>query len=249
MQNELSDAQLLRYSRHILLNEIGVEGQEKLCRATVLVVGCGGLGAAVLPYLAASGVGRLILADDDTVDETNLQRQTAYAESDVGQYKALVMQRFLQQRNSACRIDALTERLDEAQLNALLPQCQAVVDCCDNFATRQAVNRAAVACKTPLISGAAVRFAGQLAVYRPDTDDSPCYACLFDMPHADDGACAVFGVFSPLVGVIGAAQAAETLKVLLGLPSPVGVLQCYNALSGEWQRFRFGKNPQCPVCG
>ena len=118
MQNELSDAQLMRYSRHILLNEIGVEGQEKLCRATVLVVGCGGLGAAVLPYLAASGVGRLILADDDTIDETNLQRQTAYAESDVGQPKALVMQRFLQQRNSACRIDALTERLDEAQLKA-----------------------------------------------------------------------------------------------------------------------------------
>ncbi|HRM22674.1 MAG TPA: HesA/MoeB/ThiF family protein, partial [Neisseria sp.] len=175
----------------------------------VLVVGCGGLGAAALPFLAAAGVGRLMIADDDTIDDTNLQRQTAFCEADIGQSKAEVLQGRLNALNSRTQISALNERLSEARLLELVQSVDLVLDCCDNFATRQAVNRACVAARTPLVSGAAVRFEGQVAVYRPDLPGTPCYACLFDGESANDGACAVFGVFSPLVGIIGTTQAAE----------------------------------------
>ncbi|EIG24554.1 HesA/MoeB/ThiF family protein [Neisseria sicca] len=246
----MNDHQLLRYSRHILLDEIGIEGQEKILAARVLVVGCGGLGAAALPYLAASGVGKLIIADHDTIDDTNLQRQTAFTEADIGQAKAQVMAGRLKAVNSACDITALTEKLDEARLTELMRTADIVLDCTDNYPTRQAINRAAVATRTPLVSGAAVRFEGQIAVYRPDLPDSPCYACLFDGDTADDGACALFGVFSPLVGIIGATQAAEALKILTGAGEPAhGKLTTYNALTAKWQTFRVHKNPDCGVCG
>ncbi|MCP1771417.1 molybdopterin/thiamine biosynthesis adenylyltransferase [Neisseria perflava] len=246
----MNDQQLLRYSRHILLDEIGIEGQQRLLDVHAVVVGCGGLGAAALPYLAAAGVGRLTVADDDTIDETNLQRQIIYTEADLGRAKAEVMAGRLNTLNSQTHITALTERLDEARLTALLREADIVLDCCDNFATRQAVNRAAVATQTPLVSGAAVRFEGQLAVYRPGLAGSPCYACLFDGDSADDGACALFGVFSPLVGIIGSSQAAEALKVLMDIGTPAhGLLRTYDALSGEWQAFEFAKNPACRVCG
>lgn len=245
----MNDHQLLRYSRHILLDEIGIEGQEKLLGAHALVVGCGGLGAAALPYLAASGIGRLTIADPDTIDDTNLQRQITFTEADIGRSKALVMEGRLKNINSQAGITALPEKLTEARLTELMRAADIVLDCCDNFPTRQAVNRAAVATRTPLVSGAAVRFDGQIAVYRPDLPDSPCYACLFDGDTADDGACALFGVFAPLVGIIGTTQAAEALKILLGLPAENGVLRCYNALSGQWQHFAIPKNPACKVCG
>lgn len=245
----MNDHQLLRYSRHILLDEIGIEGQEKILAARVLVVGCGGLGAAALPYLAASGVGKLIIADHDTIDDTNLQRQTAFTEADIGQAKAQVMAGRLKAANSACDITALTEKLNEARLTELMRTADIVLDCTDNYPTRQAINRAAVATRTPLVSGAAVRFEGQIAVYRPDLPDSPCYACLFDGDTADDGACALFGVFSPLVGIIGATQAAEALKLLTGVGEPAhGKLKTYNALTGKWQEFLFTQNPDCNVC-
>ncbi|ASK27116.1 HesA/MoeB/ThiF family protein [Neisseria chenwenguii] len=245
----MNDHELLRYSRHILLDEIGIEGQQKLLAARALVVGCGGLGNAALPYLAAAGVGSLIIADDDTIDDSNLQRQIMFAEADLGRNKAEAMAGRLKTLNGAVDIQTVAERLDEARLTGLMEHADIVLDCCDNFATRQAVNRAAVATRTPLVSGAAVRFEGQLAVYRPDLPDAPCYACLFDGGSAGDGACALFGVFSPLVGIIGTAQAAEALKVLLGIGGAAhGILRVYNALSGDWQRFEFKKNPACRVC-
>lgn len=246
----MNDAQLLRFSRHILLNEIGIEGQEKLLRSHAVVVGCGGLGAAALPYLAAAGVGRLTIADFDTIDDSNLQRQIMFAEADIGRNKAEVMAGRLKTLNSGADITVINEPLDEARLAELLQQADVVLDCCDNFATRQAVNRASVSTRTPLVSGAAVRFEGQLAVYRPDLADSPCYTCLFDGDSADDGACALFGVFSPLVGIIGTSQAAEALKILMGCGSArYGCLRVYDGLSGDWQKFEFGKNPDCRVCG
>ena len=231
----MDDRDLLRYSRHILLEEIGIEGQQKLLDASALVVGCGGLGAAVLPYLAAAGVGRLIIADSDTVDETNLQRQTAFSEADLGSSKAGAMKGRLNAINSRTHITALNERLNEPRLHDLMQQCDIAIDCCDNFSTRLAINRASVATRTPLVSGAAARFEGQLAVYRPDLPGSPCYACLFDGDEANDGTCAVFGVFAPLVGIIGTSQAAETLKILTGSGSSrYGVLNIYDALNNEW---------------
>ena len=246
----MDDRDLLRYSRHLLLDEIGIEGQQKLLDAAVLVVGCGGLGAAALPFLAAAGVGRLMIADDDTIDDTNLQRQTAFCEADIGQSKAEVLQGRLNALNSRTQISALNERLSEARLLELVQSVDLVLDCCDNFATRQAVNRACVAARTPLVSGAAVRFEGQVAVYRPDLPDTPCYACLFDGESANDGACAVFGVFSPLVGIIGTTQAAEALKLLMGIGANAsGELLLYDALANEWQRLAFDKNPACRVCG
>ena len=243
----MDDRQLLRYSRHILLDEIGLEGQQKLLDATVLAVGCGGLGAAALPYLAASGIGTLLIADGDKIDETNLQRQVCFRETDIGSLKSETMKAALQKLNSGCRIEC-HGRLDADALAQLVPRCDAVLDCSDNFATRQAVNAAAVAAGRPLVSGAAARFDGQLAVYRPHLPNEPCYACLFPEENADDGACALFGVFSPLVGIIGAMQAAETLKLIIGLPTDSGVLKHYSALSGTWQQFAIRKNPQCPVC-
>lgn len=245
----MDDRDLLRYSRHLLLDEIGIEGQEKLLAATALVIGCGGLGSAALPYLAAAGLGQLIIADDDLVSDTNLQRQVCFTEADINLSKAETIKKHLEAINSRVNIRALHERLSEKRLLELANEVDIILDCCDNFATRLAVNRASVAAKKPLISGAAVRFEGQLAVYRPDLPDSPCYACLFDGDNASDGACAVFGVFGPLVGIIGTTQAAETLKVLTNIGTPShGSLMIYNALNSEWQRFTFGQNPTCRIC-
>ena len=246
----MDDRDLLRYSRHILLDEIGIEGQEKLLSATVLAVGCGGLGAAALPYLAAAGVGRIILADGDAVDDTNLQRQTAFGEADIGRNKAETLAGRLKSINSRCQTTALSRFLDADELDARAAEADIVLDCCDNFATRQAVNRACVRRRKPLVSGAAVRFDGQLATYRADLPDAPCYACLFDGETATDGACALFGVFAPLVGIIGTMQAAAALNVLLGTGAAAhGVLQTYNALNGQWHSFAIPKDPNCRVCG
>lgn len=245
----MDDRQLLRYSRHILLNEIGIEKQERLLDSTVLVVGCGGLGSAVLPYLAAAGVGTLIIADHDYIDETNLQRQICYTERDIGRFKAEVAAEFLYARNHDCHIEVHTDALDADGLQQLLPHCDVVLDCSDNAATRHAINAAAVLNRTPLVSGAAVGFSGQLAVFRTDLPDCACYACIFGMEHGPDQVCATFGVFAPLVGVIGTAQAVETLKLLMDLPVLDKVLRCYDALNGTWQNFSFVHNPHCLVCG
>lgn len=243
----MNDQQLLRYSRHILLNEIGIENQEKLLQSTALVIGCGGLGSVAIPYLAASGVGKLMIADHDTIDETNLQRQIPYSINQIGSLKAEQLADFIRQRNPQTELTVHTHYLTESEIQQLAKQADVVLDCSDNFATRQAINAACVAQKKPLVSGAAVRFDGQLAVYRPDLEGA-CYHCVFDMDNADDGACAIFGVFSPLVGVIGAMQAVETLKILMNLPVTHDVLHCYSALTGKWQHFKFSKNQHCQVC-
>ncbi len=244
----MNDQDLLRYSRHLLLNEISPKQQSQLQHTTILCIGCGGLAAAALPYLAGSGVGKLIIADDDVIDITNLPRQITYTETDIGSLKTQSMANFLRTRNSTCEIVALNQRLSTTELAQLAPQADLIIDCSDNHATRHAVNAAAVAARKPLVSAAAARFDGQLAVYRADQNNQPCYACLFDNPENNDGNCATFGVFAPLIGIMGSLQAAEALKILLNLPSQSNILHCYQALSGTWQQFKISKNPNCPVC-
>lgn len=246
----MNDHELLRYARHVLLNEVDIAGQERILASTVLVVGCGGLGHAAAAYLAAAGVGKLYLADDDVVDETNLQRQILFTPADVGQPKAQVLAARLAQQNPDCEVKPLVERLDETRIAQLLADCDVVLDCSDNFATRHAINRASVATGTPLVVGAATRFEGQLSVFDQRRPESPCYACLFDQGQADDGACAVFGVFSPLVGMVGTAQAGEALKLIIGIgKTACGQLVLFNALEAGTQTWGLSKKPQCPVCG
>ncbi|MGL6070747.1 HesA/MoeB/ThiF family protein [Craterilacuibacter sp.] len=246
----MDDHALLRYSRHLLLKEIDLTGQQKLQDARVLVVGCGGLGAAAIPFLAASGIGRLILADDDVIELSNLQRQVLYGEADLGRHKAEAAADAVRRINSGIRAEVLTRRLTALDLSGWMAGVDVVLDCSDNYSTRQAVNVAAVASKTPLVSGAAVRFDGQLLVVDARTEGAPCYHCLFGGAEASDGACAAFGVFSPLVGVIGAQQAVEALKLVMGIGrSPIGRLITYDALSANWRELHFGRDPDCRVCG
>jgi molybdopterin-synthase adenylyltransferase len=246
----VNDDQLLRYSRHILLPEIGIEGQEKLLAARVLVIGAGGLGSPVSLYLASSGIGRLTICDGDLVDLTNLQRQIVHRSEAIGTNKALSARRTLRQINPEVNVVALPERLAGDALNAQVAAADLVVDCCDNFATRHAVNRACVLHKKPLVSGAGVRFDGQVAVFDLRSAASPCYNCLFceDADH-EETRCAVMGVFSPLVGIIGAVQAAEVLKVLAGVGETLnGRLLMLDALSMQWHSVRLAKDPACRVC-
>jgi adenylyltransferase/sulfurtransferase len=247
----LKDEQLLRYSRHLLLNEIGVEGQEHILKARVLVIGAGGLGSPAALYLASAGIGHLTLADGDTVDLTNLQRQILHTQQRVGQQKAISGKAALAEINPAVQVEAVTERLSGDALVAAVAAADVVLDCCDNFATRHAVNRACVRHRTPLVSGAAIRFDGQLSVFDPRREDSPCYHCLF--PEGDDVEevrCAVMGVFAPLTGIIGAMQAAEALKLVAQCGEPaVGRLLLLDGLSMEWRSVRFKRDPGCAVCG
>lgn len=247
---ELNDAQLLRYSRHILLDEFGIEGQMQVARSHALIIGAGGLGAPAALYLAAAGVSRITIADADTVDLTNLQRQIVHTQARVGQNKAHSAQATLQQINAEIEITPLAERLAGARLAELVASADVVLDCCDNFATRHAVNRACVAARVPLVSGAAVRFDGQLTTFDLRHADNPCYHCLFaEEGDVSDSPCATFGVFAPLTGMIGTAQAAEALKVLTGVGKTlVGRLQLLDALDLSWREMRYKKDPACPVC-
>jgi molybdopterin/thiamine biosynthesis adenylyltransferase len=247
----VNDDQLLRYSRHILLDEIGIEGQQRLLDAHVLVVGAGGLGSPVALYLAASGVGHITIADHDVVDLTNLQRQIAHTTSRVGQAKVDSATLAMLALNPDVRVTALARQLDANQLDALVPTVQVVVDCCDNFATRQAVNTACVRHKVPLVSGAAIRMDGQLAVYDARDDQSPCYACIFppdQMP--EEVMCSTMGVLAPLVGVIGTMQAMETVKLIIGMGSRLtGRLHMLDGRGMAWNEVRLQRNANCWVCG
>lgn len=246
----MDDQQLLRYARHILLDEFGIEGQERLLAARVLVVGAGGLGSPAACYLASSGVGHIVLADDDEVELSNLQRQILHTTERIGWPKAESGKHMLGQLNPGIRIDALVRRLDDKALDEQVAVADLVLDCCDNFATRHAVNRACVRHRKPLVSGAAIRFAGQVSVFDLRRDDAPCYHCLF--PEADDVEelrCATTGVLAPLVGIVGSMQAAEAIKVLGQFGEPmVGRMLCLDALSMQWQTIRFKRDPACPVC-
>lgn len=247
---DLDDAALLRYSRHILLPQIDVDGQRRLGDARALVVGAGGLGSPVSLYLASAGVGHITLADDDDVELSNLQRQVVHDMQSLGRPKAESARARMLALNPGIEVAALVRRLDPAALAELVGVHDVVLDCSDNFATRHAINRAAVACRVPLVSGAAVRFDGQLSVFDSRNADSPCYACLFpEEGGASDGPCATFGVLAPLVGVMGSLQAVEAIKLLAGMPARTGVLTLYDALQGSFRQLGVPRDPQCPVCG
>ena len=247
----MNDDQLLRYSRHILLDDVGIEGQQRLVDSHVLVVGAGGLGSPVALYLAASGVGHITIADHDVVDLTNLQRQIAHTTARVGLPKVASASQAMLALNPEVRVTALANKLDAVQLNALVPTVQVVVDCCDNFETRQAVNAACVKHRVPLVSGAAIRMDGQLAVYDTRDDKSPCDACIFPTDQApEEVLCSTMGVLAPLVGVIGTMQAMETVKLITGMGSRLtGRLQMLDGRGMEWHEVRLQRNASCPVCG
>ena len=251
MLGAMNDDQLLRYSRHILLDEIGIEGQARLLAGHALVIGAGGLGSPVVLYLGTAGVGRITLVDHDTVDLTNLQRQIAHDRSRIGQNKAESARQSVQAINAEVQIDAVTQRADAAWLDTAVQAADVVIDCSDNFATRHAVNAACVAHRKPLVSGAAIGFDGQVSVYDRRQADAPCYACVFP-PEAsfEEVQCATMGVFAPLVGIIGAVQAAEALKLLMGVGSSLaGRLQMLDARGMEWTEIRMARQAGCPVCG
>jgi molybdopterin/thiamine biosynthesis adenylyltransferase len=245
------DAGLLRYSRHILLDDIGIEGQERIALGKVLVIGAGGLGSPASLYLCAAGLGYLHLSDHDTVDLTNLQRQVALASADVGQQKVLATQNRLQTLNPFTQVIPYSFKADPAWLSERVPQMDVVLDCSDNFATRHAVNEACVAAKVPLVSGAAIRFEGQISVFDSRFDDAPCYECLFPQSEqAEEVRCAEMGVFSPLTGIIGAIQAAEALKLIAGIGESLrGRLQLLDARTMRWHEIRVPKDTGCRVCG
>ena len=247
----MNDEQLLRYSRHLLLDDLGVEGQERLLAARVLMVGAGGLGSPVGLYLGSAGVGRLTIVDHDTVDATNLQRQVAHRLDRVGSAKAESLARSIREINPDVQLRCVTERADAALLNALVPEADLVLDCTDNFATRQAINRACVSHRVPLVSGAAIGFDGQVSVYDTRQAQSPCYACLFPPESPPEEArCATMGVFAPLVGLIGCVQAAEALKLLAGVGQPLcGRLLMLDARRMAWTEIALSRDSGCSVCG
>lgn len=246
----MNDDALLRYSRHILLNEWGVEAQRLIMAAHVLVVGAGGLGSPALLYLASAGVGKITLADGDAVDVSNLQRQIVHNVQRLGMNKALSAQETLKTTNPLIEITALPERLDEQKLITLAQNADVVLDCCDNFATRHAVNRACVATGTPLVSGAAIRFSGQLSVFDLRQPQSPCYHCLFpEGEEVSETRCALMGVFAPLTGLIGSLQAAEALKLIAGIGQSLHAkLWLVDALDMSSRQLRIHRDPACAVC-
>jgi molybdopterin-synthase adenylyltransferase len=253
-QVEMDDQSLLRYSRHILLDELGVEAQRRFADATVLVIGAGGLGSAALPYLAASGIGAILIADGDCVDLTNLQRQIIHREQCVGENKAVSAKAALVEINSAIRIEAHPLRLEGETLRQLVARADIVLDCSDNFATRHAINSACVLQKKMLVSGAAIRLDGQVTSFDFRHPNVPCYACLFPEDSAtEEERCAIMGVLSPLVGVIGTMQAVETLRLLAGMKgiaAPArGRLQLFDARTFQWREVGYRRDAACRVCG
>lgn len=246
----MQDDLLLRYSRHIMLPQVEYAGQEKLTQSHALIIGAGGLGAPVAMYLAAAGVGTLTICDFDHVDLTNLQRQIIHTTAAVGQNKALSAQATIAGLNPEVKVNVETVRLNGDALAARVAEADVVIDCSDNFATRYLLNQLCFSHKTPLVSGAAIRFEGQLSVFDFRYDESPCYHCLYP-DVGDDQAlrCADNGVFAPLVGMIGTAQAAEAIKVLLNIGQTMqGRLLLLDALSAEWRTIRLKKDPSCTVC-
>lgn len=246
----MHDEQLLRYSRHILLDEIGIEGQARILSSHVLLIGAGGLGSSAALYLGSAGVGHLSVVDHDSVDLTNLQRQIAHSMLRVGQPKAQSIRSAVAAINPEIGVSPVVAKADTALLEALVPQADLVLDCCDNFATRQAVNAACVKHRKPLVSGAAIRFDGQLSVFDARDAASPCYACLFPPDDSfEETRCATMGVFAPLVGIIGAMQAAEALKLLSGAGAPLtGRLLMLDGKLMDWTQIRFARQANCPVC-
>lgn len=247
----MNDAQLLRYSRHILLDELGDLGQQRFLDSHAVVVGAGGLGCSVALFLAASGVGRITLIDHDEVDLTNLQRQIAHSTERIGQAKVLSAQQAMLALNPDIQVHAMQQQADAALLDTLLPNAQVLLDCSDNFRTRHMLNAASIKHHRPLVSGAIIRLDGQITTYDPRRSDSPCYACVFPPDQApEEVSCATMGVLAPLVGVIGSLQAAEALKLLAAIGSSlVGRLQMLDGRDLSWTEMRLRRQPTCSVCG
>jgi len=245
----LSDNQLLRYSRQIMLGDVDIEGQQRWLDSRVLILGVGGLGSPVAMYLAAAGVGHLVLVDDDQVEMTNLQRQIAHNTASIGQSKVESAAATLAQINPDIEVTTRAERLDEAALMEQVANVDLVVDCTDNFTTRFMLNRACVAYKKPLVSGAAIRMEGQISVYHPGVEGSPCYQCLYKEGEDEALTCSEAGVLSPLVGIIGSMQALEALKVLASIGTPlIGRLLLLDAKHMEWRSLKLSPDPECPTC-
>jgi molybdopterin/thiamine biosynthesis adenylyltransferase len=246
----MDDDDLLRYSRHLLLEDIGIDGQRQLLAAHALVVGAGGLGSPVALFLGSAGVGRITIVDGDRVDLTNLQRQIAHEVSRLGEPKAISAALAVGAINPRVEVTALNERADAARLDELVADADVVVDCSDNFRTRHAVNAACVRHRKPLVAGAAIGFDGQVSVYDARDADAPCYACAFPEDAAfEDVACSTLGIFAPLVGIIGSMQAAEALKLIAGIGRSLGGrLQMLDARAMEWTELRVEKDPRCAVC-
>jgi adenylyltransferase/sulfurtransferase len=246
----MDDSQLLRYSRHLLLDELGPDAQQRFSAAHALIVGIGGLGNPAAQFLASAGIGTLTLCDADAVDLTNLQRQILFSMPEVGMPKVDAAARRLAAVNPEVRLIALQQRVGATELARLVAAADVVLDCTDNFATRHAINRACVRAQRPLVSGAAIRFGGQLAVFDTRRADSPCYHCLFgEGDELEETRCATMGVFAPLVGIVGATQAAEALKLVAGIgDSLAGRLLLLDALAMQWREVRVPRDPACPVC-
>jgi len=247
----MNDEQLLRYSRHLLLEEIDVEGQEKLLASHILIIGAGGLGSAAAPYIGAAGVGKITLVDHDKVELTNLQRQIMHSQNSIGKSKVESGKQFLQGINPSLIINGVEAIASEDLLNKLLPTIDIVLDCTDNFATRHLINAGCLKHQVPLVSGSALKFDGQLSVFDFRNAISPCYACLFSPEEQfEEVSCASMGIFSPLVGIIGAMQAAQALQVLIGFGQPlVGRMLLWNALNTQIDEIRISRNPECTICG
>lgn len=247
----MNDDQLLRYSRHILLDEVGIEAQQRFLDAHALIIGAGGLGSPAAMYLAAAGVGRLTLVDEDTVDLTNLQRQIAHTTRAVGERKVDSARDTLTRLNPHTEVTTVSQRADAALLDSLVPHATVVLDCTDNFVTRHAINRACVTHRVPLVSGSALRFDGQISTFDARNAQSPCYACIFPPDDAfEEVACSTMGVLAPVVGIVGSIQATEALKVIGAFGTPlVGRLLMLDALTMRWDSFEAHRHADCPVCG
>jgi adenylyltransferase/sulfurtransferase len=246
----MNDKQLLRYSRQIMLPQVDVAGQEKLLSAQVLIIGAGGLGSPAAIYLAAAGVGQLMIADHDIVELSNLQRQILHRENDIGRQKTASAQDTLAAINPDVRVTPLAERLQGIRLEEQVEPASVVLDCSDNFDTRFAVNTACVKFRRPLVTGAAIRMEGQIAVFLPGRENSPCYACLYKAGEEADQTCSENGVLSPVTGIIGCLQALEAIKVILSLGENLcGRLVAFDAMTHEWRTLKLPRDPDCPVCG
>ncbi|MDR9439301.1 MAG: molybdopterin-synthase adenylyltransferase MoeB [Halomonas sp.] len=247
----MDDQALLRYSRQIMLDQVDIDGQERLLAGHALVIGAGGLGSPVALYLAAAGLGRLTLADADEVELSNLQRQIAHATADLGRNKAESAREAALALNPGCTIRALTDHLHGDVLARVVAEVDVVLDCTDRFSSRYAINAACHTAQVPLVSGAAIRFSGQLAVFDARDPDSPCYACLYPPGEEGDEAlsCAESGVVAPLVGLIGSFQALEAIKLVSGAGTPHRGLSTFDGLSGQWRHFQVPRDAACPVCG
>lgn len=245
----MNDNQLLRYSRQIMLPQVDIEGQQKLLAASVLIVGAGGLGSPAAMYLAAAGVGNIAIYDDDIVDLSNLQRQITHHTPDIGTDKVISTRKTLNELNPDVKVRAVKQRLNGEQLDSEVMLADVVLDCSDNFSTRFAINRACVKQQTPLVSGAAIRFEGQVTVFTPGTNDSPCYNCLYNSDGEELQNCATNGVIAPVTGIVGSIQALEAMKLIMNIGDTLtGRLLLLDGLTMEWDTMKLRKNPSCPTC-